>query len=390
MRWKSLSVIIAGALMVALLAACGGNGDEPAATEAPVATAVDPGTGGTTTTQPDDTTTQPDDSMTQPDDSMVMPDDTMMKPEPVLGGTWDYERGTPDLHDPYFLRGGPSDLNIFNSLIQMKFPFNPAEGIQFEPVLAESYTVSEDGSKWRFKLREGVTWHDGEAFNADDVIATTERLLDPDFIVQPLQVTIRRVLDSVTKIGDYEVEFDTGTADATALSYFRSHYFLQVPEHLIAGTKPRLLGRGRAVDEAGHQRGTERHLRHRNRAVLRRGLTLDTEMNMFRNENYLPVDDEGRAGAVPGPRAVPRHPRPDSPDGVLRGWEQRVQPGSSSRNDAAGRQRAVPAEQGRGLQDPEVAPRLRHDDQQQRVDAGVRQPAGECGAPVRPQRGSTW
>ena len=33
-----------------------------------------------------------------------------------------------------------------------------------------------DETTWEFKLREGVTWHDGEAFNADDVIFSFDRL----------------------------------------------------------------------------------------------------------------------------------------------------------------------------------------------------------------------
>ncbi|HET7092466.1 MAG TPA: ABC transporter substrate-binding protein, partial [Thermomicrobiales bacterium] len=36
-----------------------------------------------------------------------------------------------------------------------------------------------DGSAWVFKLRDGVTWHDGSPFTADDVKYTFERALDP-------------------------------------------------------------------------------------------------------------------------------------------------------------------------------------------------------------------
>jgi peptide/nickel transport system substrate-binding protein len=52
----------------------------------------------------------------------------------------------------------------------------------FEPVpdLAESYVVSEDELEWTFALKHGVEFHDGTPFTAHDVVATLERLLDPE------------------------------------------------------------------------------------------------------------------------------------------------------------------------------------------------------------------
>jgi peptide/nickel transport system substrate-binding protein len=45
------------------------------------------------------------------------------------------------------------------------------------PGLAESWTPNADNSVWTFKLRQGVLWHDGSPFTADDVVATMERLV---------------------------------------------------------------------------------------------------------------------------------------------------------------------------------------------------------------------
>jgi peptide/nickel transport system substrate-binding protein len=47
----------------------------------------------------------------------------------------------------------------------------------FEPALAESWDISDDGLVWTFHLREGVTFHDGEALTAEVVKASIERTI---------------------------------------------------------------------------------------------------------------------------------------------------------------------------------------------------------------------
>jgi ABC-type transport system substrate-binding protein len=68
--------------------------------------------------------------------------------------------------------------NVAEPLIE--FNITPDQKTEIVPVLAESYDKSSDGSVWTFKLRKGVRFHDGTAFNAEAVRFSHERLMDPN------------------------------------------------------------------------------------------------------------------------------------------------------------------------------------------------------------------
>ena len=46
---------------------------------------------------------------------------------------------------------------------------------QLTPLAAESWTMSEDGLTWTFKLREGLKWSDGEPLTAEDYVFALQR-----------------------------------------------------------------------------------------------------------------------------------------------------------------------------------------------------------------------
>jgi len=57
-----------------------------------------------------------------------------------------------------------------------------------QPDLAESFEPSDGGKRWVFKLRKGVTFHNGKSLTADDVVASFNRHRDPKVrsVVKPV------------------------------------------------------------------------------------------------------------------------------------------------------------------------------------------------------------
>lgn len=74
------------------------------------------------------------------------------------------------------------------------------------PALAESYEISDDGLNYTFKLRQDVTFHDGEPFNAEAVKANYDRIMD-----DANNLSAKRSLKFVKSmeiVSDYEVSFN--------------------------------------------------------------------------------------------------------------------------------------------------------------------------------------
>ncbi len=79
--------------------------------------------------------------------------------------------------DPHFCTDSATEIfnkNMYNNLVR----FNAK--MDLLPDLAESWTVSEDGRTWTFKLRSGVEFHDGTPFNAEAVKACLDRVLNKE------------------------------------------------------------------------------------------------------------------------------------------------------------------------------------------------------------------
>lgn len=73
--------------------------------------------------------------------------------------------------------------------------------LKIEPALAESWEIV-DATTWRFHLRRGVTFHNGNPFTADDVVASILRAVDPS---SPVKSNLPGV-NEAKKVDDFTVD----------------------------------------------------------------------------------------------------------------------------------------------------------------------------------------
>lgn len=129
------------------------------------------------------------------------------------GGTLVYARGDhPQNYDPQQTTSGEVAKvtnQIFNQLIQ----FAPGSGGQLQNGLATEYSL--DGTTATLTLQEGVTFHDGSEFTAEDFRATVRRFIDEEYDYYLGEdrsgygpFTFGNWVDSVNVSGDYELSVE--------------------------------------------------------------------------------------------------------------------------------------------------------------------------------------
>ena len=116
-------------------------------------------------------------------------------------------------------------MNMFDCLI-----WRNRETAEFEPWLAESYE-NIDETTWRLKLREGVTFHNGEPLTTDAVVWTYGRIIEAsrdEFITYNQWLFI----DQMNIIDDYNIEIVTASPEPAFLSKMAgTGCGIQAPEH---------------------------------------------------------------------------------------------------------------------------------------------------------------
>ncbi len=104
------------------------------------------------------------------------------------------------------------------------------ETLELEPLLAESWEISEDKLKYTFKIREGIKWHDGEPFTSEDIVFSYQTIMNPKVDAPQLRAYFQEIRE-VKAIDDLTVEFTYARPYFLALEFCGAMPI--VPKHIF-------------------------------------------------------------------------------------------------------------------------------------------------------------
>ena len=133
--------------------------------------------------------------------------------------------GEPSTLDPLVRDDGNERAvtqNIFDTLIG-----RTPDGKKLYPKLAATMPTRVNPTTWRFKLRPGIKFTDGEPFNADSVVASVQHVIDPK--VNSEQVGYVSTLTGAKKVDDLTVDVTTKGTDPILPS--RMYWLRIIPQN---------------------------------------------------------------------------------------------------------------------------------------------------------------
>lgn len=108
--------------------------------------------------------------------------------------------------------------------------------------LAESWEASADAITWTFNLRKGVTFHNGKAFGADDVIASLEMHTAEDS--KSAAKPIVSAITEMKKMNDHQIQFTLAAGNADFPFLLSDYHILMFPAGMIEEAIQKGIGTG--------------------------------------------------------------------------------------------------------------------------------------------------
>ena len=102
----------------------------------------------------------------------------------------------------------------------------------FHPDLAESWSASEDGKTWTFKIREGLEWSDGTALTSADIKWSYDTIITGECLNRSPRAVQFLAVDNITTPDDLTVVFNLKHAKAAILEVIGMPYHIMRPKHV--------------------------------------------------------------------------------------------------------------------------------------------------------------
>jgi peptide/nickel transport system substrate-binding protein len=136
------------------------------------------------------------------------------KPAPDYGGSLTEGLiGLPKYINPLLAQNNDVDQDLTNLVYEGLMKYDSQGNLTYG--LAQSYQISDDGLTYTFKLRDGLTWQDGQLLTADDIIFTISTAQNADY--GSFQRIIWQGVD-ISKLNDQTVVFKLKNKYAQFLS----------------------------------------------------------------------------------------------------------------------------------------------------------------------------
>jgi len=154
---------------------------------------------------------------------------------PIVGGDLVFATAFPvQTLDPHLALDN-SSIQVSKAIYQTLVKYS-TEDETIQPCLASSWQANKQGKEWIFHLREGIRFHDGAPFNADAVIFSFERQLNPNHPYYEEKCfygryLFGRIIDKLQAVDEYTVKF---TLKSTYVPFL---YSLVSPAAMIVSPK---------------------------------------------------------------------------------------------------------------------------------------------------------
>jgi peptide/nickel transport system substrate-binding protein len=136
-------------------------------------------------------------------------------------------------------------MAVFNNLVMFDQHVAKNSFDSIVPDLATSWAWSDDGTKLAFKLRQGVRWHDGKPFTAEDVRCTFDLLLGTDKLRRNPHGAWWSNVEKVTADSAFDVTFQLKSPQPALLALLASGYTPIYPCHVpVADMRRKPIGTG--------------------------------------------------------------------------------------------------------------------------------------------------